>query len=132
MKSDPLIWIYLILIRGLPGSGKSTLAQMFRDHLHVEADMFFNQPDGTYRYDKTRINQAHAWCLGKTEDALKTGQPVVVSNTFTRKWEIEPYIELARRLSVPYVVLTTTGKFSSSHAVPEEAIKRMAERWENL
>lgn len=45
--------VTLVLIRGLPGSGKSTLAQHYatQGYCHIEADMFFIGPDGTYAYD---------------------------------------------------------------------------------
>ena len=50
----------LVLIRGLPGSGKSTMAKVLAlvGFEHYEADMFF-VVNGQYRYDATRIRDAH-------------------------------------------------------------------------
>jgi ABC-type phosphate/phosphonate transport system ATPase subunit len=79
----------LVLIRGLPGSGKSTMAKDLatQGYLHFEADMFF-EVDGHYRYDASRIRDAHSWCQQMTRQALAKGLKVVVSNTFTQLREM--------------------------------------------
>jgi adenylate kinase family enzyme len=47
----------LIIIRGLPGSGKSTFAKSyFNGYIHLEADMYFVQPDGSYDWVAEQIN----------------------------------------------------------------------------
>lgn len=51
---------HLYLIRGASGSGKNTLAAKLGCPV-VEADMFFQTDEG-YKYDPSRIKQAHAWC----------------------------------------------------------------------
>jgi len=82
----------LVLIRGLPGSGKSTMALVLAQvgYVHYEADMYFMQ-DGQYQYDSRQVRQAHQWCREQTLRALQAGKRVVVSNTFTRLQEMEPY-----------------------------------------
>ena len=54
----------LILLRGLPGSGKSTLAKQLvnKDYAHKEADMFFVDSEGNYKFEPSKIKDAHAWC----------------------------------------------------------------------
>ena len=47
----------MVLIRGLPGSGKSTCAR--EDYAHIEADMYFMDAEGNYKYNPSK---AHAWC----------------------------------------------------------------------
>jgi adenylate kinase family enzyme len=60
----------LYILRGLPGSGKSTLAKSLSNALtgHIEADMFFvDKESGEYRFDPTKLGQAHSWCKETVE-----------------------------------------------------------------
>ena len=50
----------LILVRGIPGSGKSTFAKSLGG-THFETDKFF-MVDGEYKFDGTKIKEAHKWC----------------------------------------------------------------------
>ena len=119
----------LVLIRGLPGSGKSTMAHemVANGFVHFEADMFFTV-DGIYAYDPARIQDAHAWCQRMTRQALRDGQRVVVSNTFTRLQEMRPY----RSMTSSVQVLEARGRWMNAHGVPAEMVRRMAQRWEPL
>lgn len=121
----------LILIRGLPGSGKSTLAEKFTDYRHFEADQYFMH-EGKYRFNRDLLNQAHAWCQRLTRDALSEGDDVVVSNTFTQKWELEPYLQIASEFSITPTILEAKGNFQNIHGVPDEIIEKMKARWECL
>ena len=120
----------LVMIRGLPGSGKSTMAKSMTGYMHYEADMYFMK-DGEYKFDQSKIADAHKWCQCATRLALKTAG-VVVSNTFTQKWEMQPYFDMAAELGVPVRVIEATGNFNNIHGVPEAAIERMRARWEEL
>lgn len=117
----------LVLIRGLPGSGKSTMAKVLAlvGYAHFEADMFFMQ-DGAYCYDRTRIRDAHAWCQNMTREALRAGQRTVVSNTFTQRREIEPYLVMSRNVRI----IEAHGSWPNEHGVPDETLRIMAARWE--
>lgn len=121
----------LVLIRGLPGSGKSTMARgaMFDGFEHYEADMFFERA-GEYRYDASKIKEAHEWCRWKTINALASGKSVVVSNTFTRRVEMEPYFEIAKAFGVEPNVMEATGNWTNVHGVPAEVVDKMRQRWE--
>jgi predicted kinase len=122
----------LLLIRGLSGSGKSTLAKDMAEkfgYFHVEADMFFMK-DGEYKFDRSQLGQAHDWCHKQAALALEQGKNVVVSNTFTQKWEIMPYCKMAKALGASFTVLPMYGNFENKHGVPSEAIERMRKRWE--
>jgi len=124
----------LILLRGLPGSGKSTFAQMLKsisqgELLHYEADMYF-MTNGMYNYKPELISEAHQWCLQATSNALMNGLSVVVSNTFTRRMELQPYINIAERYKAQVTVLHVEGNYGSIHNVPDETLRKMAARWE--
>ena len=121
----------LVLIRGLPGSGKSTMAKSMAGYDHYEADMFFVR-DGEYRYDAVRIKDAHEWCQRKAREALADGKRVVVSNTFTRRFEMEPYFVMARAFGAGLRIVEATGKWENVHGVPEEVVERMRKRWEHV
>lgn len=116
-------------IRGLPGSGKSTMAReivVATYAKHYEADAFF-MDRGVYRFDPAKLPAAHKWCQSMTLDALKEGHDVVVANTFTRLWEMQPYMEMG----FPIEVIVARGNWPNVHGVPVEAIERMRARWED-
>ncbi|WP_114764393.1 ATP-binding protein [Vibrio rhodolitus] len=119
----------LTLIRGLPGSGKSTLAKTYTAE-HFEADMFFINAQGIYQFDPIKLEQAHAWCKQQTEQALKAGKDVVVANTFVRRWEIQPYYQLAKKLKAEFEIIECKGEFGSIHGVEQSVIEKMRAKWQ--
>ena len=125
----------LILIRGLPGAGKSTLALALYSALPqpvelFEADQFMTDETGQYAFSVTRVPMAHAECQARTQHALANGSTVIVSNTFTRRWEYQWYLELAAEHNVPVQVLDVHGPWQSVHDVPDATLQRMRARWE--
>jgi predicted kinase len=121
----------LLLVRGLPGSGKTTYAKTLTEYTHYETDMYFCL-DGEYKWDGSQITKAHRWCQAKVYEALKAGKKVVVSNTFTKKWEMDAYFEMAKELNVPVSVEVMTEQYGNIHGVSEDHIKKMKDRWEDL
>lgn len=120
----------LYIVRGLPGSGKSTLAKKLVDaERHFEADTF-HMVDGEYRFDPSKIKDAHEWCKASVKEALTGSGPVAVSNTFTRRWEYQPYIDLAKANGFAVQIVECYGNWESVHSVPEDVLKAMRERWE--
>ena len=126
----------LILIRGLPGSGKTTYAkELIKQNpnlSHYEADMFFEDGDGYYHFDYRQLKDAHSWCLYQTSKDLSKGKSVIVSNTFTQKWEIQPYIDLVGKYGVEVVVKKAIGEYKNIHGVPAIAIDKMKARWDDI
>lgn len=98
---------------------------------HYEADMYFDQADGNYKFDASKLKQAHAWCQRKTRAALEAGLDVIVSNTFTQHWEMESYVKMAEELGVKLEIITARGQWQNIHGVPDSAIQRMKDRWQD-
>jgi predicted kinase len=121
----------LVLIRGLPGSGKTTMAKTFVGYDHYESDQYFEK-DGEYRFNPLELQKAHSACLKNAKKSMRNGRPCVVSNTFTRIWEMKPYIDAAKRMNVPVRIIEAKGSWKNCHGVPEETIEKMKARWENL
>lgn len=121
----------LHLVRGLPGSGKTTWVKKTFDCLHVEADMFFVK-DGEYKWEGKSVRDAHDWCKKLTSDSIQTGADVVVSNTFTQLWELQPYLDMAKKYDTVVVVYKMTSQYGNVHNVPSEVVEKMATRWEDF
>lgn len=124
----------IILVRGLPGSGKSTYAKKLaeeHDFVHLEADMYFVSAEtGKYKFDPARLSEAHYWCKLGAEAAMTKGNNVVVSNTFVKRWEMEPYYALADVYGYRVIERTMFGEYGSDHNVPKETIEKMRRSWE--
>ena len=120
-----------MLVRGLPGSGKSTYARYLVAigvcDSHYETDRYFYQ-EGQYVYDPAKLGRYHRQCFQDTKNALERGETVVVANTFTRRWEMEPYLELG----CLYIIVEMMEPFGNIHNVPEATIAKMKERWESV
>jgi len=130
---------YLYLVRGIPGSGKSTFARTIWEHFAIhEADKFFEK-DGEYKFDSTKIKEAHQWCRDNVEQQMKDNQlnfqyypEIVVANTFTQEWEMKPYMELAEKYGYNVVSLVVENRHGNKniHNVPDETIQKMVNRFE--
>ena len=127
----------LYLIRGLPGAGKTTFANSLVDSFVIEADMYFTV-NGIYKHDKEMLPLAHAWCQAKVRDAMEDNfESIAVSNTFSQRWEMERYYELAKIFNYALIELTINTRLTvdelvarNVHQVPKEVIQKMKDRWE--
>ena len=122
----------LFLLRGLPGSGKSTLAKSLGG-THLEADQYFINDDGEYKFDATKIKLAHGWCQLRTEHNMEDEiLKIVISNTFTQEWEMKPYFELAEKYGYRVYSLIVENRHSgiNEHGVPEDKLEIMKNRFE--
>jgi tRNA uridine 5-carbamoylmethylation protein Kti12 len=128
----------LIIYRGLPGSGKSTLAKNNVNELkklglqveHLEADMFFEDAHCNYKYDPSKIKEAHQWCQEQTKKFLGNGVSVIVANTFTTAWELLPYFRMLPWEDI--LIMVAAGEYDNVHGVPAEVINKMKKRWEPI
>jgi len=154
--------MYLFLIRGLPGSGKDTLAGRLmgtsKDSLAPErvvvhsADDFFLEArrvhkgvfhkfsgDLVYNFDPKKLPQAHKACQEDCSGTLDAGRSVAVCNTFSCRWELQPYLDMAKRYDATLIVMDlfdaglTDEELAerNTHGVPVESIAAMRRRWES-
>lgn len=143
----------LTLVRGLPGSGKSSLVEMmdndddgnlFTSFFAFSADDFFINVLGEYHFDPSKLTQAHAQCQADVLNVLKISVPevesrILIHNTFSCRWEMEPYIKMAEQFGVRLIVvdlfdggLTDEQLFARNvHGVPLATIQQMRRRWEH-
>jgi predicted kinase len=122
----------LFLLRGLPGSGKSTLAKSLGGK-HLEADMYFVDSEGNYNFDATKLLAAHGWCRWNCEMYMKSNtERIVVSNTFTQKWEMDVYLEFAKTYGYMVYSLIVENRHGGEniHGCPEDVISKMKNRFE--
>lgn len=93
--------------------------------------MYFMK-SGTYQWSRDRVGKAHTWCQDMVRNALSAGMDVVVANTFTTRKEIQPYLDMCKQMNIPYMIVKMVAQFQSIHNVPEETMRKMAERWEDM
>ena len=122
----------LTICRGIPGSGKSTFAKTLGGQ-HYEADMYFIDEEGNYNFDVTKIKDAHQWCQSFVETDMVLEYPkIVVSNTFTQDWEMEPYFKLAKEYGYTVFTIVVENRHGgvNQHGVPEDKLEQMRNRFE--
>lgn len=123
----------LYIVRGIPGSGKSTFAQSL-DCPVFEADQYFiDSETGEYKFDGSKIKLAHNWCKLRVEQSMEDDfQKIVVSNTFTQEWEMEPYFKLAEKYGYRTFSLIVENRHGgvNEHDVPEDKLELMKNRFE--
>lgn len=122
----------LLLIQGVPGSGKTTLARRLGKMEDVEvheADDFFSS-EGGYKFNPKLLHRAHEKCFEDTRESIYQDAAAIVSNTFTRDWEIEPYARLAYESGLKFMLVRMETMFENIHNVPEEKVEQMRARME--
>ena len=140
------------IMRGLPGSGKSTAARALANRIEasgrleggriatiVSADHYFEK-SGVYRFDPSKLSQAHAECRDAFVEAMLMGHDlIIVDNTNTQVWEFEGYLKLALVGRYDIRIVGDPPKDDAEivkwharcvHGVPLDKMRAMAKRWE--
>ena len=123
----------LYLVRGVSGSGKSTFAETLGTDCYVfSADDYWMVGD-EYKFDVDKLPLAHADCQKRVETEMQFGENrIAVANTFTREWEMEFYVALAKKYgyTVFSVIVENRHGGTNSHDVPEDKVQEMRDRFE--
>jgi NEDD4-binding protein 2 len=142
----------VIILRGISGSGKSTWVKNFRESnpdakIEVASadDFFVGCKTGEYKFDPSKLNEAHATCFEYFETLLRNRKPwavekcdyIIVDNTNTQLWEMSPYIALANLHNVPVRIIRMVcpedvAATRNVHGVPLKAIQSMNGRMQTL
>lgn len=139
----------VVLVRGVPGSGKSTLISKIVEgllkaggcsYIVCSSDHFF-MVGGEYRFEASKLSQAHSTCFSRFQNALGNKDVIFVDNTFTKLWEFENYILAAKQagyaadiyqIEVETIAQLRQCARRNVHGVPPDVIGRMAIDFEEV
>lgn len=143
----------VFIMSGISGSGKSTFVNsIVQAHENIEymtegtgswntsvvsADDYFYDKEGVYRFDVTKLGDAHGACLKAFIEAVQYATPVIiVDNTNTTTEEIAPYYAIAAAYGYEIELVNVTcspltASKRNEHGVPFQACAAMAERIRN-
>lgn len=132
----------LVIMRGLPGSGKSHFARhRWKGALILSTDDYFNV-GGHHHFDPGRLKLAHEWNEWRARQAMERGVPIVViDNTNTQLWEMEPYIHMGHDFKYPIEIVEPPNWWRGDapecfkrniHGVSLEFLKRMNDKWQEI
>jgi predicted kinase len=125
----------LILLRGLPGSGKSTLAEVLGENGRYPTfsiDDYFTDSSGHYEFRFQENHLAYKQCEERVLQAMIQGaEKIILHNTFTIEWEMEPYLKMAALHGYRAHVLTVENRHGgiNLHEIPQEHIDRMRSKY---
>jgi hypothetical protein len=124
----------LYLIRGVSGSGKTSLASEMSHAMKIslfEADQYFYDDEGVYRFDARYLRTAHNDCQLAVHYALTEGRSCIVSNTSTTEKEVQVYKDIADEYNANFVSIIVENRngTTSVHDVPEEVLKKQRQRF---
>ena len=126
------------LLRGPSGTGKSTLAkQLVGNGVILSTDDYFMK-DGIYDFDPTKLGVYHKNNQDRAEKNMIDGiSPIIVDNTFSKEWEMKPYVQLAdkygyevdiKELPIPHIdelMRRQESRKNINKSPPRETVERM-------
>ena len=121
----------IILIRGCSGSGKTTFAELICNVVY-SADQYFEDEEGNYNFDASKLAQAHRDCQDRTYVAMAKGLPkICVANTFTTEWEMSAYFDLAKVFGYRIFTVIVENRHNgiNVHEVPAETLVKQKSRF---
>jgi predicted ABC-type ATPase len=128
----------VFIIRHASGAGGSSLARTLYDmspeSIICEADDYFIDWTGEYKFDPNKLGQAHEYCKNRFVLAIEDGAPLIIcSNTNTTPKEYQFYLDKA--IEAGYIVhMVVVERFmdtKSVHNVPDETIQKQKDRLKN-
>ncbi len=120
----------LLLLRGHSGSGKTTLATWYEEnhgYKSFAADDYFYR-NGEYEFNPNELPKAHEDCIFKTKLALEQGHNVVVHNTFSCKWEMDPYFQMSNRAKIS--VWKLVSEYPPDKQIHPQVIQNQKQKYE--
>lgn len=110
-EDDPPLDPDVLVLQGLPGSGKSTWwREYFQSASVLSADSFFLDDKRRYRFDRTKLGEAHDWCMKEflkaLEDPDRKHKTIIVDNNNLSVAEASPYMALPRCFNRHAILLT--------------------------
>jgi phenolic acid decarboxylase len=84
------------------------------------------------------LKDAHKWCQDRVHTAMilnhtaNINNVIVVSNTFTQEWEMDPYFKMADTFDYKVFTVIVENRHGgvNQHGVPEDKIQIMKDRFE--
>jgi len=136
----------VIFLRGISGSGKSTVSKFLTEALGpsktiiCSADNYFMK-DGIYKFDITKVSEAHAYSIKCMEAALKSPEIryIIMDNTHTRLWHLQAAERMAQKygsqihyidIIVPDAAHLEMCLDRQRHDVPRVALREQWANWE--
>lgn len=137
-------------MRGISGSGKSTLANKLKvevkesgNHAIVLSTDDYWMEDGEYKFDITRLSEAHKWNLNRAEASISYVNEydcVIIDNTNIVWKDFKKYVQLA--IENDYDIMLAEPKTiwknniiecdkRNTHNVPRETIERMSHKYQS-
>ena len=125
----------VIVLHGLPGSGKTTWwEEYFKSAIVLSTDSFFYE-EGKYKFDRSKLSEAHTWCLSEFIAVLQNpdnnGRTVIVDNNNLSIFEASPYMEIPKCFNRVAMLLTFVCPIETcirrqGHGVPIPDMMRKA------